>query len=167
MDFEFTDEQRLLKDSVERLMADRYGFEARQHVLREPAGWRLIDDTATGAFLGVPGKIVPRASSTRTGSRWISAQGQIQIETFRLHDASLPALFDQEKKTAKRYVAYSALNSDSFVIIGEQKLKLFVERAQSNGGEIRGVTVAYDQATEGTIAPVAPSSVAGTRPRAP
>jgi hypothetical protein len=118
-------------------------------------GWRLIDDTATGAFLGVPGKIVPRASSTRTGSRWTSAQGQIQIETFRLHDASLPALFDQEKKTAKRYVAYSALNSDSFVIIGEQKLKLFVERAQSNGGEIRGVTVAYDQATEGTIAPVA------------
>ncbi len=118
-------------------------------------GWRLIDDTATGAFLGVPGKIVPRASSTRTGSRWTSAQGQIQIETFRLHDASLPALFDQDKKTAKRYVAYSALNSDSFVIIGEQKLKLFVERAQSNGGEIRGVTVAYDQATEGTIAPVA------------
>ncbi len=118
-------------------------------------GWRLIDDTATGALLGVPGKIVPRASSTRTGSRWTSAQGQIQIETFRLHDASLPALFDQEKKTAKRYVAYSALNSDSFVIIGEQKLKLFVERAQSNGGEIRGVTVAYDQATEGTIAPVA------------
>jgi hypothetical protein len=118
-------------------------------------GWRLIDDTATGAFLGVPKKIVPRASSTRTGSRWTSAQGQIQIETFRLHDASLPALFDQEKKTAKRYVAYSALNSDSFVIIGEQKLKLFVERAQSNGGEIRGVTVSYDQATEGTIAPVA------------
>jgi hypothetical protein len=119
------------------------------------AGWRLIDDTATGAFLGVPQKIVPRASSTRTGSRWTSAQGQIQIETFRLHDASLPALFDQEKKTAKRYVTYSALNSDSFVIIGEQKLKLFVERAQSNGGEIRGVTISYDQATEGTIAPVA------------
>jgi hypothetical protein len=119
------------------------------------AGWRLLDDTATGAFLGVPAKIVPRASSTRTGSRWTSAQGQIQIETFRLHDASLPALFDQEKKTAKRYVAYSALNPDSFVIIGEQKLKLFVERAQSNGGEIRGVTIAYDQATEGTIAPVA------------
>jgi hypothetical protein len=118
-------------------------------------GWRLIDDTATGAVLGVPVKIVPRASSTRTGSRWTSAQGQIQIETFRLHDASLPALFDQEKKTAKRYVAYSALNSDSFVIIGEQKLKLFVERVQSNGGEIRGVTISYDQATEGTIAPVA------------
>jgi hypothetical protein len=119
------------------------------------AGWHLIDDTATGAFLGVPQTLVPRTSSTRTGSRWASQHGQIQIETFRLHDASLPALFDQDKKTAKRYVAYSALNANSFVIIGEQKLKLFVERAQMNGSEIRGVTIAYDQATEGTIAPIA------------
>ena len=118
-------------------------------------GWRLIDDTATGALLGVPEKILPRASSTRTGSRWTSAQGQIQIETFRMHDASLSALFDQEKKTAQRYVGYSALNQNSFVMTGEQKLKYFVERAQSNGGEIRGVTISYDQATAGTIAAVA------------
>src|ERR1700733_7314217 len=92
-------------------------------------GWRLIDDTATGALLGVPEKILPRASSTRTGSRWTSAQGQIQIETFRMHDASLSALFDQEKKTAQRYVGYSALNQNSFVMTGEQKLKCFVEGA--------------------------------------
>jgi hypothetical protein len=129
---------------------------AQAAAAREAAvGWRLIDDTATGALLGVPQKIVPRASSTRTGSRWTSAQGQIQIETFRMHDASLSALFDQEKKTAQRYVGYSALNQNSFVMTGEQKLKYFVERAQSNGGEIRGVTISYDQATEGTIAAVA------------
>lgn len=134
---------------------DRAALAQAAAVPEAAAGWRLTDDTATGAFLGVPEKLVPRASSTRTGSRWTSPQGQIQIETFRLHDASLPSLFDQEKKTAKRYVAYSALNANSFVIIGEQKLKLFVERAQMNGNEIRGVTVAYDQATAGTIAPVA------------
>ncbi|PWB65383.1 MAG: pimeloyl-CoA dehydrogenase small subunit [Bradyrhizobiaceae bacterium] len=39
MDFELSEEQRLLKDSVERLLADRYGFEARQGFLREPEGW--------------------------------------------------------------------------------------------------------------------------------
>ena len=118
-------------------------------------GWRMIDDTATGARLGVPEKLVPRASAGRIGSRWTSALGQIQIETFRLHEASLPALFDQEKKTSKRYVGYSALNPDSFVIAGEQKLKKFVERAQSSGSEVRGVTILYDQATEGTMAPIA------------
>jgi hypothetical protein len=119
------------------------------------AGWRSIDDTATGARLGVPEKLVPRVAAGRLGSRWTSAGGQIQIETFRLHEASLPTLFEQEKTTAKRYAGSSVLNTGSFVITGEQKLKKFVERAQSSGSEVRGVTILYDQATEGTIAPIA------------
>lgn len=118
-------------------------------------GWRLIEDSATGARLGLPEKLVPRASAARTGSRWASAQGQIEIETFRLHEASLPVLFEDEKKTLRRHVGYSALGANSFVIAGEQKLKKFVIRAQSNGEQVRGVTVLYDQATEGTMAAVA------------
>jgi hypothetical protein len=118
-------------------------------------GWRLIDDSASGARVGVPEKLAPRAGAGRTGSRWTSALGQIQIETFRLHEASLPALFEQEKKSSQRQIGFSALNPDSFVIVGEQHLKKFVMRAQSNGSEVRGVTVLYDQATEGTMAPVA------------
>ena len=39
MDFELSDEQRLLKDSVERLIADRYGFESRKAYLAGAAGW--------------------------------------------------------------------------------------------------------------------------------
>jgi Putative peptidoglycan binding domain len=118
-------------------------------------GWRLIEDTATGARLGLPEKLVPRAGAGRTGSRWTSAQGQVQIETFRLREASLPTLFEQEKKTTQRRVGFSALGSNSFVIAGEQRLKKFVVRAQSSGSEVRGVTILYDQATEGTMAPVA------------
>ena len=38
MDFDLTDEQRLLKDSVDRLIADRYGFEQRKKYLAEPDG---------------------------------------------------------------------------------------------------------------------------------
>jgi hypothetical protein len=117
--------------------------------------WRLIEDTATGARLGLPEKLVPRTAAGRTGSRWTSAQGQIQIETFRLHEASLPVLFEQEKKTTQRRVGSSALGPTSFVIAGEQRLKKFVVRAQASGSEVRGVTILYDQATEGTMAPVA------------
>lgn len=118
-------------------------------------GWRLIDDGATGARVGLPEKLVPRAGMSRTGSRWSSTLGQIQIETFRLHEASLPVLFEDERRTAQRHVSYSVLNPDSFVIVGEQRLKKFVERAQTNGHEVRGVTVLYDQATEGVMASVA------------
>jgi pimeloyl-CoA dehydrogenase small subunit len=39
MDFTFTEEQRLLKESVERLLSDRYGFDARQRFMAEPMGW--------------------------------------------------------------------------------------------------------------------------------
>jgi pimeloyl-CoA dehydrogenase small subunit len=39
MDFDLSDEQRLLRDSVDRLLADRYGFALRRQYLAEPAGW--------------------------------------------------------------------------------------------------------------------------------
>ena len=39
MDFELSEEQRLLKDSVDRLLADRYDFEARRRHMDSPDGW--------------------------------------------------------------------------------------------------------------------------------
>jgi pimeloyl-CoA dehydrogenase small subunit len=39
MDFDLSDEQRLLKDSVDRLIADHYQFEQRKKYLAEPDGW--------------------------------------------------------------------------------------------------------------------------------
>jgi len=117
----------------------------------DSVGWQLIEDPATGARLGLPGKLVPRVDASRTGSRWTSAQGQIQIETFRLTEAALPALFEQEKKASRREIVSSQLTADSFVISGVQGLKYFRVRAAARGTEVRGITVLYDQATEGTM----------------
>ncbi|MGH7046572.1 MAG: acyl-CoA dehydrogenase family protein [Stellaceae bacterium] len=39
MDFELSDEQRLLRDSIDRLLADHYGFAQRRGYLAEPDGW--------------------------------------------------------------------------------------------------------------------------------
>ena len=56
VDFSLTDEQRLLKESVERLLADRYNFEARQRFMAEPAGWSraLWRNYAELGLLGLP-----------------------------------------------------------------------------------------------------------------
>ncbi len=56
MDFSFTDEQRLLKDSVERLLTDRYGFAARQGFMDERTGWSrtLWRSYAELGLLGLP-----------------------------------------------------------------------------------------------------------------
>jgi S1-C subfamily serine protease len=121
----------------------------------DSVGWRLIEDPATGARLGMPQKLVPRVSASRMGGRWSSAQGQIQVETFRFTEAALPALFEDEKKAARRQIEASVLKPDLFVISGAQGLKNFLMRAEARGGEVRGVTVLYDQATEGTMERIA------------
>jgi alkylation response protein AidB-like acyl-CoA dehydrogenase len=39
MDLDLSDDQRMLKDSVERLISDRYGFEQRAAIAASPQGW--------------------------------------------------------------------------------------------------------------------------------
>jgi hypothetical protein len=119
------------------------------------AGWRIIDDLVTGARLGLPSALVPKTAPARMGSRWTSRQGQIDIETFCLHEGALAALFDDEKKVRRRIVEHSTLTPDAFVMSGLQGLKRFIVRVQSSGSELRGVTILFDRATEGVMAPIA------------
>lgn len=127
---------------------------AQRH--EQEVGWRIIDDAQTGARFGLPEKLVSVLGASRTGNTWISGHGQVRIETFRVREGGLAALFEQEKKTPRgRTADYGKLDPDSFVIAGTQGLKNFVVRVQANGAELRGITVLYDQATEGIMAGVA------------
>src|ERR1700739_3578620 len=56
MNFDFTEEQRLLRDSVERLLADHYRFDKRRGYLAEPEGWSraLWSRYAELGLLGLP-----------------------------------------------------------------------------------------------------------------
>jgi pimeloyl-CoA dehydrogenase small subunit len=56
MDFELSEEQRLLKDSVERLFADRYDFEARKRFMQSADGWSrdVWKQYAELGLLGLP-----------------------------------------------------------------------------------------------------------------
>src|SRR5204863_8061533 len=51
--------------------------------LSDRAGWKLGIDPINGIRLGLPTKLAPVQSNGPTGSKWSSAQGQIQIETWR------------------------------------------------------------------------------------
>ncbi len=52
------------------------------------------------------------------------------------------------------------LKPDLFVIAGVQGLKNFVIRAEARGSEVRGMTILYDQATQGTMERIALAMVA-------
>src|SRR3954469_11087648 len=56
MDFDLTEEQRLLRDSVDRLLADNYTFEKRRAYLAEDSGWSraLWSQYAELGLLGLP-----------------------------------------------------------------------------------------------------------------
>src|SRR5260221_14656513 len=56
MDFDYTEEQRLLRGSVDRLLADRYAFDKRRLYLAEPDGWSraLWAQYAELGLLGLP-----------------------------------------------------------------------------------------------------------------
>ena len=56
MDFELTEEQRLLRESVERLLADHYDFAKRRAYSAEPEGWSrsLWSQYAELGLLGLP-----------------------------------------------------------------------------------------------------------------
>ena len=56
MDFDLNDDQRMLKDSVDRLIADRYGFEQRRGYMATPEGWSrpMWTQVAELGLLGLP-----------------------------------------------------------------------------------------------------------------
>ena len=121
-------------------------------------GWSMVDDAVTGARIGLPTKQVPNKRESRTGTRWSSAQGQIQVETFKIREpgTTLAAVYEQQKKEpSTRKLEVNLLRPDFFILSGMQNLKRFYVRAEIKDGEVRGMTVLYDQATAPIMDPVA------------
>jgi hypothetical protein len=136
---------------------ERSVLAAAAKALQDNAGWKIGLDPVNGIKLGLPTKLAPVQSPGATGTKWTSAQGQIQIETWRTKDTDLTiaAVADREKKEpAGRKIEYSVVKPGFFVLSGLQGLKKFYVRGQIKGSEVRGLTVLYDQATEGTMSPV-------------
>ena len=84
-------------------------------------GWSMVDDTVTGARLGVPTKQVPNKTPGKNGTRWASAQGQMQVETFRIREpgTTLASVYEQQKKEpSTRKLEFNFLKPDFFVLDG-------------------------------------------------
>lgn len=150
--------QRRAKSKITGVLspAERTALLAAAQTHENEFGWTVVVDPATGVRIGLPLKLVSQARDTPRGTRWSSAHGEVQVETFRVKnpDLRLGAFFDQQKKEpASRKIETSALRDDDFVISGMQGLKKFTVRAYARDGEIRGVTVLFDQMMETIVAP--------------
>jgi peptidoglycan hydrolase-like protein with peptidoglycan-binding domain len=129
---------------------ERVALAAAAKARQERVGWTIVEDAVTGAQLGIPTKRVPHKSKGESGTRWSSAQGQIQVETFRVREpgTTLDQVYEQQKKEPNRRLSASVLKSDFFMLSGMQRLKFFIVRAAIKDDEVRGMTVLWDQATD-------------------
>jgi peptidoglycan hydrolase-like protein with peptidoglycan-binding domain len=156
--------QKRHKEPVTGLLTpqQRTALAAAVEPRKEAVGWRLVEDPATGARLGVPEIFATKTAPGPNGTRWSSEQGQLQIATFRIDTgATIEGVFEQQKKLPRRRIESSALQADSFTVRGMQGLKKMVVRGFARNGEVRGITILYDQAMEGSIDPlVAPMTSA-------
>jgi hypothetical protein len=119
---------------------------AAAKAMQAQVGWSLVDDPVTGARIGLPSKQVPNNSQTKNGTRWSSAQGQVQVETFKIREpgTTLAAVYEQQKKEpGTRKLEVNFLRPDFFILSGMQNLKKFYVRAEIRDGEVRGMTVLY------------------------
>jgi peptidoglycan hydrolase-like protein with peptidoglycan-binding domain len=119
-------------------------------------GWKIATDMVTGARIGLPLKLLPNTSSDANGSKWSSPTGTIQISLDRRKQAGATTanVAEAEKKSNARQLEYIAVKPDFFVLSGLQGLKKFYIRGETRNDEVRMLTILYDQALEGTMAPV-------------
>jgi hypothetical protein len=147
--------------------AERTNLLAAAKTHEDEFGWTIAMDPATGVRIGLPIKLVPQAREAAHGTRWSSAHGEVQVETFRIKDSNLKlaAFFEQQKKEPPtRKIESSVLRDDSFLISGMQGLKIFSVRAYLRDGEIRGFTLLFDQMMETIVAPATAAMVSAFSP---
>src|SRR5215510_177808 len=136
---------------------ERAQLAANSRAVQERVGWALVEDKVTGAELGLPTKQAPNMARAGSGTRWSSAQGQVQIETFRVRGPGTTLADVAERQRAEppnRKLEVNLTRDNVFILSGLQGLKKFYVRAQIRDNEVRGVTILYDQATEGIMDPV-------------
>src|SRR5207247_10326443 len=76
---------------------ERAALAAAAKPKQDAVGWRMVDDLATGARVGVPSKLVPQASTITGGMRWASSRGEYSVEAFRITQSgtTLPAVVER------------------------------------------------------------------------
>ena len=133
---------------------ERERLASQSKTRQDRAGWKMVDDKVTGAQVGVPTAQMPNVTQVRSGTRWASAQGQMVAETFRIREpgTTLASVFEQQKKEpSSRRLDVAEMHDGFFILSGMQGLKKFFVRAHIRDLEVRGLTVAWDQATEGVM----------------
>jgi alkylation response protein AidB-like acyl-CoA dehydrogenase len=145
MDFNFSDEQQLLADTVQRFVREHYSFESRREILQSPAGWsREIWQELAG--LGLTALNVPEEHGGLNGGPVdtmlvMNALGEgLLLEPFLSAAVLAPALITHLNDAAAAKALLPAMASgERIVVLAHQEpqtrgeLNHVATRAEKNG----------------------------------
>jgi len=112
---------------------------------RATAKYALVTDPRTGARLGIPAALLSRSEPAPGGSRWLSADGAVMLETAVAQGglSELPGAFERVLAIPGRKVTYKLLREDFFVVAGESGPRSFYTRYGLGPNNLRGYTLSY------------------------
>ncbi|MBL4786538.1 MAG: trypsin-like peptidase domain-containing protein, partial [Cohaesibacteraceae bacterium] len=110
-------------------------------------GGRFYRDANAAFELWLPSALLLKQDPTRTGSRYASQSGDLEIETIRLDfpHRSFQELYDHLVALPGRRVTYAVFRGDWFVVSGIENQNRFYARFQTNGRDQRGFSIAYHE----------------------
>jgi alkylation response protein AidB-like acyl-CoA dehydrogenase len=149
MDFNFTEEQQLLADTVKRFVRDDYTFEKRRDILKTPAGWSR-DVWKSLADLGLTALNVPEAHGGLNASPVdtmlvMNALGEgLVVEPFLSGAVLTPALIsrlDDEKAAAELFEG----------IVSGERIVIVAHQEANTRGEIQYVATRAEKSVDGYV----------------
>jgi alkylation response protein AidB-like acyl-CoA dehydrogenase len=149
MDFNFSEEQQLLADTVQRFVRDNYSFEARREILKSPSGWSRETWQAL-AGLGLTALNVPEehgglGSGPVETMLVMNALGEgLMIEPFLPAAVLTPVLLTRlEDKAAAEELLPNVASGEKIVIVAHQEPQA--------RGEINSVSVRAERTSNGYV----------------
>jgi alkylation response protein AidB-like acyl-CoA dehydrogenase len=149
MDFNFTEEQQLLADTVKRLVREDYTFEKRREILQSPEGWSR-DVWNKLAELGLTALNVPEAHGGLNADPVdtmlvMNALGEgLVLEPFLSGAVLAPALIarlDDEKAAAELFEG---------LVSGQRIIVVAHQEAQSRG-EVQSIATRAEKSADGYV----------------
>lgn len=127
MDFNFSDEQQLLSDTVQRFVRDTYSFEARREILKSDGGWSR-DTWKALADLGLTALNVPEehgglGNGPVETMLVMNALGEgLVVEPFLAAAVLTPVLINKlNDKTASEQLLPNIASGEQIVIVAHQE----------------------------------------------
>jgi peptidoglycan hydrolase-like protein with peptidoglycan-binding domain len=128
---------------------DRADLLAAAERARQASRFARVVDPRSGVRIGVPQRWLEKSQPVSGGTRYLSADGAMLLETISLPggEADLPALYDRYKADGPgRKTTYKALRPDWFVTAADLDGRKTYTRVSSGPGGLRGFTFTYPTA---------------------